>query len=326
MVQDVIVKPAAPLVPGGSTASQIVFAPGGFGPNVAWTAALEGAAVRFVGQTGADTIGSLLADELQEVGVEVAVTRKGATATVVVLVGADGQRTMAYDTSSFALSAQDVTAEQLAGVSVLHLYEGLFDSPTAEGTWRAVQMVRSGPGPTAPGNGPGQPAHASGNGPGGAASPGGADSQGGLVSLDAGNVARIMQVGRSSFLDLVDRLAPEVFFANEEEAEALWPQGRVKAPGLVIVKHGASPTVAYSPDGEELLKVEVAPVAEVVDTTGAGDAMAGGFLAAWAAGCGLRQAIEAGHRTARTVVTQYGARLPRSWQPPARRPNPQVAQ
>ncbi|MGC8628220.1 MAG: carbohydrate kinase family protein [Acidimicrobiales bacterium] len=281
-VQDIVVKPLQALVPGGSTKSRIVFAPGGFGPNVAWTAALEGASVRFLGHAGADAQGEALARELQDAGVDVAVTRKGATASVLVLVGTEGQRTMAYDTSSFTLTSEDVTQSQLAGLSLLHLYEDLFQDATAEGAWKAVAAVRR---------------------------------SGGLVSLDAGNVARIQQQGSAAFMGTVRKLAPEVLFANEEEAAALWPAGDVTAPGLVVVKHGPRPTVVYAADGTELLSVDVAPVADVVDTTGAGDAMAGAFLAAWAAGCDLREAVEAGHRAAGAVVAQYGARLPRSWVP-----------
>ena len=282
VVQDIVVKPNGPLTAGGSTMSRIAFAPGGFGPNVAWTAALEGASVRFVGHAGADAVGAALTGGMREAGIDIAVTPKGTTCSVLVLVEWDGQRTMAYDTSSFCLSADDVTEEQLAGVALLHLYENMFDDITADGAWRAVDLVRR---------------------------------SGGLVSLDVGNIARVQLVGREEFLERVDKIAPEVLFANEEEAEALWPAGDVRAPGLVVVKHGAWPTVVYSPDGEELLTVHVQPVAEVVDTTGAGDAMAGGFLAAWAAGCTLTEAVEAGHRTAGAVVSQFGAQLPSTWAP-----------
>jgi sugar/nucleoside kinase (ribokinase family) len=288
VVQDIVVKPNGPLTPNGSTMSRIAFAPGGFGPNVAWTAALEGAAVRFVGHAGADTVGAALTGSLQEAGIDVAVTHKGTTCCVLVLVEWDGQRTMAYDTSSFCLSGEDVTEEQLAGVSLLHLYENMFDDITAEGAWRAVELVRR---------------------------------NGGLISLDVGNIARVQLVGRDAFMEQVDKIAPEVLFANEEEAGALWPGGDIRAPGLVVVKHGPLPSVVYAPDGEELLTVHVPPVPEVVDTTGAGDAMAGGFLAAWASGCGLKEAVEAGHRTAGAVVSQLGAQLPREWVPSRPRPS-----
>jgi sugar/nucleoside kinase (ribokinase family) len=287
VVQDIVVKPNGPLTANGSTMSKIAFAAGGFGPNVAWTAALEGAAVRFVGHAGADAVGSALTGSLKEAGIDVAVTHKGTTCCVLVLVEWDGQRTMAYDTSSFCLSVDDVTEEQLAGVSLLHLYENMFDDITADGAWRAVELVRR---------------------------------NGGLVSLDVGNIARVQVVGRDAFMDRIEEIAPEVLFANEEEAAALWPAGDVSAPGLVVVKHGPLPSVVYAPDGEELFNVHVPPVPEVVDTTGAGDAMAGGFLAAWASGCSLREAVEAGHRTAGAVVSQLGAQLPSEWLPsrPAR--------
>ena len=62
---------------------------------------------------------------------------------------------------------------------------------------------------------------------------------GGLISLDVGNIARVQQVGREEFRARIDKVAPEVLFANEEEAAALWPAGDVSAPGLVVVKHGA---------------------------------------------------------------------------------------
>ena len=189
---------------------------------------------------------------------------------------------MAYDTSSFSLSTDDVTDEQLAGVSLLHLYENMFDDITAEGAWRAVELVRR---------------------------------NGGLISLDVGNIARVQLVGAEEFMARIEKIAPEVLFANEEEAAALWPDGDISAPGLVVVKHGPLPSVVYAPDGEELLNILVPPVPEVVDTTGAGDAMAGGFLAAWASGCTLKEAVEAGHRTAGAVVSQLGAQLPFDWRP-----------
>jgi sugar/nucleoside kinase (ribokinase family) len=282
VVQDIVVKPNGPLTANGSTMSRIAFAPGGFGPNVAWTAALEGAAVRFVGHAGADAVGAALMGSLEAAGIDVAVTQKGTTCCVLVLVEWDGQRTMAYDTSSFSLSTDDVTEEQLAGVSLLHLYENMFDDITAEGAWKAVELVRR---------------------------------NGGLISLDVGNIARVQLVGAEDFMARIEKIGPEVLFANEEEAAALWPDGDIRAPGLVVVKHGPLPSVVYAPDGEELLNILVPPVPEVVDTTGAGDAMAGGFLSAWASGCTLKEAVEAGHRTAGAVVSQLGAQLPSDWLP-----------
>jgi sugar/nucleoside kinase (ribokinase family) len=289
-VQDIVVKLDEPLMTGGSTVSRISFSAGGFGPNVAWTAALEGAAVRFVGQAGADLVGDALLKAMSGAGIEVgtSVVRKGTTCCILVLVDGDGQRTMAYDTASFSLGADEVTEGALAGAGVLHLYSNMFDDITAEGAWRAVELVRR---------------------------------EGGLVSLDVGNIACVHRDGREKYVEMVERIAPEVLFANEDETAALWPSGEVRAPGLVIAKNGAGPTVVYGPDGSEILEVPVTPVPDVMDTTGAGDAMAGGFLAAWTAGLSVRGAVEAGHRTAAAVIRQFGAQLPATWaagRPPGR--------
>ncbi len=69
----------------------------------------------------------------------------------------------------------------------------------------------------------------------------------------------------------MESIAPEIVFANEAEAELL---GSLTAP-TVVVKRGARGSVVRRADGEvELPSLEV----EVVDTTGAGDAFAAGFL------------------------------------------------
>ena len=282
VVQDIVVKPNGPLTANGSTMSRIAFAPGGFGPNVAWTAALEGAAVRFVGHAGADTVG--VCPHGQPAG------------------GRDRRRR--YPKGDHVLRAGARGVGRAADDGLRHLQLLPFRRRRDRGAagWRLVaapvrehvrrhhrrrRLESSGAGAAQrrarqPGRGQYRPRSAGG--------PGGVQSR-------------------------IDKIAPEVLFANEEEAAALWPAGDVSAPGLVVVKHGPLPSVVYAPDGEELLNVHVPPVPEVVDTTGAGDAMAGGFLAAWASGCSLREAVEAGHRTAGAVVSQFGAQLPSDWLP-----------
>jgi ribokinase len=94
----------------------------------------------------------------------------------------------------------------------------------------------------------------------------------------------------------VDLLLP-----NEEEAAALG----VLDFAEVVVKLGARG--ARWTDGKTTVEVPAAP-AEVVDTTGAGDAFAGGLLAARLAGAGPREALEAGCRTAALAVARVGAR------------------
>lgn len=80
---------------------------------------------------------------------------------------------------------------------------------------------------------------------------------------------------------------------------------RALGTDLVVVKDGAAPCLALGPDGA--LEVEALAVARPVDTTGAGDAFNGGFLAAWAGGADLRGAVIKGHETAARTICGYGA-------------------
>jgi sugar/nucleoside kinase (ribokinase family) len=87
------------------------------------------------------------------------------------------------------------------------------------------------------------------------------------VSLDLSSTAAMLEAGLGEFRELVARVEPEVVFANEDEAELL---GDVVAK-TVVLKRGAD---GIDVDG----MAYAAKPAEVVDTTGAGDALAAGFL------------------------------------------------
>jgi sugar/nucleoside kinase (ribokinase family) len=107
-----------------------------------------------------------------------------------------------------------------------------------------------------------------------------------------------------SVLPLVD-----VFLPNEPEALALAGTPDIRealaflqgwCPGWVVVKLGERGVLARDGRGEEL--VVRAPAVEAVDTTGAGDSLAAGMLAALATGADMRTALEFGVRVASTVV------------------------
>ncbi|MEX0674886.1 MAG: carbohydrate kinase family protein [Gaiellaceae bacterium] len=86
------------------------------------------------------------------------------------------------------------------------------------------------------------------------------------VSVDASSTAAIQEVGPELFRELVRGLGPELVFANEAEAELLGP-----LDGATVVVHSGSGCRVGA-------EVFAALVAEVVDTTGAGDAFAAGYL------------------------------------------------
>lgn len=120
----------------------------------------------------------------------------------------------------------------------------------------------------------------------------------------------------------------DVFIGNESEAEAwatthsypnpkdlpgiaksiaLLPKANQNRPRTVIITQGALHTVVVTADKSDEPKIfEVDPLKEdqIVDTNGAGDAFAGGFLGALVAGKSLDESVLAGHKLARACVQQ----------------------
>jgi sugar/nucleoside kinase (ribokinase family) len=97
---------------------------------------------------------------------------------------------------------------------------------------------------------------------------GAVSAQGGRVSVDLSSAAGIRAFGPEQFLRRLELLDPELVFANEGELEAL---GGEPPAASVVVKRGAD---GFSVDGRDVPAAE----ANVVDSTGAGDALAAGFL------------------------------------------------
>ena len=116
---------------------------------------------------------------------------------------------------------------------------------------------------------------------------GAVQAQGGRISVDLASAAAIADYGPERLLTRLELLEPDLVFANEGELAAIG--GRV--PGILVLKRGARGFVV---DGEEHAALE----AEVVDTTGAGDALAAGLLVG---GPGLAA------ETAARCVSQLGA-------------------
>ena len=119
---DVLVTPATAPVPGADVPARIVTAPGGAGANTAAWLAARGVDVTLVARVGDDVAGRAVVDGLAAAGVRaaVAVDPDAPTATVVVLVGPGGERTMLSDRGAAArLAAADLPP--LDGVDHLHL-------------------------------------------------------------------------------------------------------------------------------------------------------------------------------------------------------------
>jgi adenosine kinase len=91
------------------------------------------------------------------------------------------------------------------------------------------------------------------------------------------------------------------------KAIAMLPKSNASRPRIVVITQGAESTVLVSsaaPDAPKVYAVHPLKEAEIVDTNGAGDAFAGGFLGAWVAGKNVDECVEAGHKMGSMCVQQ----------------------
>ena len=271
LVEDIVVGLSGPPAVGTDTPVRIERTRGGSAANVAAAAATAGCPTRFIGRVGTDVAGQALVDGLAGLGVDVRVQRGGRTGTIVVLVEQGGERTMLPDRGA-AQELADIEPAWLDGVTWLHVPAySLCAEPIGAASLDAVGRVRR---------------------------------AGGQVSVDVSSVAVVEAFGVRRFSALLDGLEPDVVFANAAEASLV--DGL--RPALLVVKAGAGPLVLHGADGH-LETVGVTPVERVVDSTGAGDAFAGGFLAATLAGSSPGDAARAGAALAARTLPVVGAGL-----------------
>jgi len=277
LVEDVVVLLGGPPARGTDTTARISRHRGGSAANVtvAAAAASREKRSRFIGHVGADDLGDRLLAELAAAGVDLAVTRGGHTGSIVVLVDPDGERTMLTDRgASPDLSVVD--AAWIDGATVVHIPAYSLAVQPLAGSARRIASL--------------------------------AHRHGVPVSVDASSVAVLEEMGVDLFRALVDEIEPEVLFANADEAALLGlsDDASPASVDLTVVKRGAGPTLLRSAAGD-VLEVEPEPVDGVVDTTGAGDAYAAGFLVASLEGSSLGDAARAGHRLAAAALVRKGA-------------------
>lgn len=263
-------------VSGGSVANAMV-----------GVAALGGRSA-FIGKVADDLLGRTFGADLRVAGVELDATIRPADATgesgtgrCLVLVTPDGQRTMATHLGvAGTLTAADLPAHVLRRARILLLEGYLWDVPAAKEAMRhAADLVHQGDGAVA------------------------------LSLSDPLCVGR----HRREFLDLLRRDV-DVVFANEQEATMLFGasdlEGAVSALAetglLAAVTRGPGGVVVVSPGGVE--EVPAVAVADVVDTTAAGDLFAAGFLHGLSRGARPADCARLGALCASEIIDHLGAR------------------
>ncbi|HVK25971.1 MAG TPA: carbohydrate kinase family protein [Actinokineospora sp.] len=271
---DVVVRPNGPITFGDDTRATITRSMGGAGANTAAWLAHLGTDVVLVSRVGADSAGRQLEATLTEAGVRCAFTidPTAATGGVVVLIDAEGRRTMLSDRGANArLRASDLDPALLTSAQHLHLSGYvLLDASSREAGVDALAAARA---------------------------------AGLTASVDPQAAAMIDDV--TVFLDCVRGV--DLLLPNAEELRALGGQAVLRVVSAVAVTDGAHGASWLSPESVESV---AAPETECVDSTGAGDAFNAGVLTAWLSGASTRDSLLAGVTAGSAAVRQVGARPP----------------
>lgn len=257
---------------------------GGSAANTAAGIGSFGGRVGFVGKVRDDQIGRVFTHDIVNIGVEYRTPPAGegpASARCLVMVTPDAERTMCtYLGAAATLEAADVDLEQIARAELTYAEGYLWDAPSAK---QALVTAFEG-------------AHAAGR-------------RTAFTLSDAFCVDRF----RDEFRDLIDEQV-DLVFANEAELCSLFEVDDFEAAITMAQEHPATWAVTRSERGSvvctsgERFDVPAAPVDAVVDTTGAGDLYAAGFLYGFTHGHTLTECAQLGSRAASEVIGHIGAR------------------
>lgn len=258
---------------------------GGSAANTLAGLAALGLNCGFIGQVADDQLGQVFTHDMRAQGVQFdTAPRPGEppTARCLIVVTPDGQRTMnTFLGASQFLPASALSLDMIASASILYLEGYLWDPEEPRAAMRrAIETARN---------------------------------AGRRVAFTLSDVFCIER-HRADFLKLIEEGAIDILFANENEMLAL-EQGQdfeeaiatlsARVP-LLVVTRSEKGAIAIK-DGERA-EVPAEPIEEVVDTTGAGDLFAAGFLAGQARGRSLKDSLTIGAVCAAEVISHVGPR------------------
>jgi sugar/nucleoside kinase (ribokinase family) len=258
---------------------------GGSAANTLAGLAALGAKCAFIGQVADDQLGEVFAHDIRAGGIAFTTPARSdepPTARCLIFVSPDGQRTMnTYLGASQYLPAAALDEAVIAEAAVLYLEGYLWDPEEPRAAMRkAISAAR------------------------------GAGRKVAFSLSDAFVIARHGE----DFRALIDAGEIDILFANQDELAALtgledYREGIAALAGKVpvlVVTRGADGAVAVA--GADRADVAAEPVAQVVDTTGAGDLFAAGFLFGHVRGRPLAECLKLGAICAAEVISHYGAR------------------
>lgn len=257
---------------------------GGSAANSVVGAAALGARAAFVGRVAADSLGDFFTHDIRAAGVAFATppaTGGPPTGRCLIVVTPDGERTMnTYLGACQELDTGDLDAAMVAQAGILYLEGYLWDPAAPRAAMQAAIKV--------------------------------AREAGNKVAFTLSDVFCVNGHG-ADFRALLESHV-DLMFGNENEVKALYQTNDLNAAMAELAKHACITVVTRSARGAVVVgggqqwEVPGQQVSRVVDTTGAGDLFAGGFMAALVAGRPLPECAAVGCIAAAEVISHFGAR------------------
>jgi sugar/nucleoside kinase (ribokinase family) len=258
---------------------------GGSAGNTAAGLAALGLEAAFIGQVADDQLGKIYRHDIESQGIDFLVAARndvGATARSLILVTPDAQRTMnTFLGAAQLLETASVDLDAVADSGIIYLEGYLWDPEAPRAAMEAAIAA----------------AHAAGR----------------KVAFTLSDTFCVDR-HRDGFWKLLRDGKVDILFANEAEAASMAMVNDVEeaidclakvVPTLVVTRSEAGATAI---SGSERADVSAEPIEKLVDTTGAGDLFAAGFLAGQAKGLGLEASLRLGAIAAAEVIQHYGAR------------------
>jgi len=257
---------------------------GGSAANTCAGLASLGARTAFIGKVAGDQFGTVFAHDIRAIGVEYETPQshsQSPTARCLVLVTPDGERTMStYLGASTELGNGEIVEATIRSARVTYLEGYLFDPPEAKAAFHEAARI--------------------------------AAESGRQVALSLSDTFCVER-HRAAFRSLIQG-GVDVLFGNQEEVCALYetdtledalPQLRAECTLAAVTRSGEG-SIIMTP--EDTIEVPAAHVDEVVDTTGAGDLYAAGFLYGLARGRPLEECGRLASLAAAEIISHIGAR------------------
>ncbi|MBB3290726.1 MULTISPECIES: adenosine kinase [unclassified Rhizobium] len=264
-------------------------ASGGSAGNTAAGVASFGGKAAYFGKVAEDQLGQIFAHDIRAQGVHYETKAKGTfppTARSMIFVTEDGERSMnTYLGACVELGPEDVEADVVADAKVTYFEGYLWDPPRAKEAIRECARI----------------AHDNGR-------------EMSMTLSDSFCVGRY----RDEFLDLMRSGTVDIVFANRDEALSLYETDDFEKALKLIAADCKIAAVTTGKDGAVIVRgseryvVDAHPIEERVDTTGAGDLFAAGFLFGYTQGRSLEDCAKLGNLAAAIVIEQIGPRPMRS--------------